>query len=71
MPYSLCNNKQIIRYKYDTESLYYKQQNLKFGTSLIIFYYDIFSPKIKLQNVIKSDLKKFFIMSKYDDYLKY
>ena len=52
-------------------SLYYKPYNLKFGTSFIIFHYDIFSRKIKYQNIITSNLKFSFIMSKCDDYPKH
>ena len=50
--------------------LYYKQWNVKFGTGFVIFHYDIFSRKIKLQNII-TDLKFSFIMSKCDNYLKH
>ena len=52
-------------------SLYYKPQNLKFGTSFIIFHYDIFSRKVKYQNIITSDVKFSFIMLKCGDYLKH
>ena len=52
-------------------SLYYKQWNVKFGTGFVIFHYDIFSRKIKLQNIITLDLKFSLIMSKCDNYLKH
>ena len=52
-------------------SIYCKQSNLKVGTSFIKLYYDILNRKIRCQNVITSDLKLSFIISKFDDYLKH
>ena len=73
----LCNYKQIIRYKYDTKV--YKclfivlqtNKKVEFETSFIILHYDIFSYKIKCQNIIISDLKFSFITTKCDNYVKH
>ena len=50
--------------------LHYKLKKLKFGASLITFHYDIFSLKIKYQNIIISNPKFSFIISKYSNFLK-
>ena len=46
-------------------------KTIKFKTSFIIFHYDIISRKIKCQNIITSDLKFSFIVSKSDNCLKH
>ena len=47
------------------------KKKVEFETSFIILHYDIFSCKIKCQNIIISDLKFSFITTKCDNYVKH